>query len=372
MLPIKKKNSSYRVQESIKKGAYIKLLEGGVTMLKIGIIGAGRIGKVHAESISNFVKGAEVKAIADPFLNQETKEWANGMGIKHAYTDYKEILNDAEIDAVLICSSTDTHSPISIEAIQAGKHVFCEKPVDHDVEKIKEVMKVVQNSKCKYQVGFNRRFDHNFRSAKEAVEAGKIGTQHIIKITSRDPEAPPISYVKVSGGMFLDMTIHDFDMVRYLSGSEVEEVYAVGGVLVDPAIGEAGDIDTAIITMKLKNGAMAVIDNCRRASYGYDQRAEVFGSKGSVEIGNDASSTAILSTSDGVVAEKPLHFFLERYMQAYANEIREFVEAIVEDKDVPVNVVDGLEPVIIGLAAKKSIIESRPVKTAEIKSSFGL
>lgn len=341
-------------------------------MLKIGIIGAGRIGKVHAESISNYVKGAEVKSIADPFLNQTTKDWANAMGIKHAYTDYKEILHDAEIDAVLICSSTDTHSPISIEAIQAGKHVFCEKPVDHDVEKIKEVMKVVQNSKCKYQVGFNRRFDHNFRSAKEAVEAGKIGTQHIIKITSRDPEAPPISYVKVSGGMFLDMTIHDFDMVRYLSGSEVEEVYAVGGVLVDPAIGEAGDIDTAIITMKLKNGAMAVIDNCRRASYGYDQRAEVFGSKGSVGIGNDASSTAILSTSDGVVAEKPLHFFLERYMQAYANEIREFIEAIVEDKDVPVNVIDGLEPVIIGLAAKKSIMESRPVKTAEIKSSFGL
>lgn len=341
-------------------------------MLKIGIIGVGRIGKVHAESISKYVKGAEVTAVADPFLDEAMEKWAQSLGITRISKDYHDILKDTEIDAVLVCSSTDTHSKISLEAIHAGKHVFCEKPIDHDVEKIKEVIKAVQDSKCKYQVGFNRRFDHNFRSAKEAVAAGKIGIQHVIKITSRDPEAPPISYVKVSGGMFLDMTIHDFDMVRYLSGSEVMEVYAVGGVLVDPAIGEAGDIDTAIITMKLKNGAMAVIDNCRRASYGYDQRAEVFGSKGAVVIGNDTSSTAILSTIDGVVAEKPLHFFLERYMQAYTKEIEEFVEAIIENKNVPVTVIDGLEPVIIGLAAKKSIVENRPVKTTEIKSFFGL
>lgn len=341
-------------------------------MIKVGIIGAGRIGKVHGESISKYVKGAEVKAIADPFLNDATKEWAAQMGIKEVYTDYKAILNDPEIGAVLICSSTDTHSPISIEAMRAGKHVFCEKPVDHDVEKIKEVMQVVAETKLKYQVGFNRRFDHNFKAVREAVQSGKIGEQHVIKITSRDPEAPPVSYVKVSGGMFLDMTIHDFDMVRFLSGSEVEEVYAVGGVLVDKAIGEAGDIDTAIITMKLANGAMAVIDNCRRAAYGYDQRAEVFGSKGSVEIGNDGASTAVISTSEGVNGEKPLHFFLERYMQAYANEIREFVEAIVNDSEVPVNVIDGLEPVIIGLAGQKSLRENRPVKTAEIKSAFGL
>ena len=341
-------------------------------MLQVGIIGAGRIGKVHAESISKYVKEAEVKAIADPFLNEETKQWAKTMGIKAVSTDYHDILNDPEIKAVLICSSTDTHSPISIEALKAGKHVFCEKPIDHDVEKIKEVLKVVKASNCKYQVGFNRRFDHNFKAAQEAVAAGKIGKQHVIKITSRDPEAPPISYVKVSGGMFLDMTIHDFDMVRFLSGSEVEEVYAVGGVLVDPAIGEAGDVDTAIITMKLANGAMAVIDNCRRAAYGYDQRAEVFGSEGSVAIANDGASTAVLSNKDGVSGEKPLYFFLERYMQAYANEIREFVEAIVAGKEVPVNANDGLEPVIIGLAAKKSLAENRPVKTAEIKAAFGL
>ncbi|AIF52693.1 inositol 2-dehydrogenase [Pelosinus sp. UFO1] len=341
-------------------------------MLKIGIIGVGRIGKVHAEGISKYVKGAEVTAIADPFLDETGEQWAKSLGIQHISKDYRSILADTEIDAVLVCSSTDTHSQISLEAIKAGKHVFCEKPVDHNVEKIKEVMKAVQSSKYKYQVGFNRRFDHNFRSVKEAVAAGKIGTQHIIKITSRDPEAPPISYVKVSGGMFLDMTIHDFDMVRYLSGSEVVEVYAVGSVLVDPSIGKAGDIDTAIITMKLKNGAMAVIDNCRRASYGYDQRAEVFGSKGAVEIGNDTSSTTLLSTIDGVVAEKPLHFFLERYMQAYTTEIQEFVVAIENNTAVPVSVTDGLEPVIIGLAAKKSLDENRPVTIAEIKNTFGL
>lgn len=341
-------------------------------MLQVGIIGAGRIGKVHAESITKYVKGAAVKAIADPFFNEATEGWAKTIGIKHVYKDYHEILNDSEIVAVLICSSTDTHSTISIEAIQAGKHVFCEKPIDHDVEKIKAVIQAVKQSNIKYQVGFNRRFDHNFCAAQAAVKDGQIGTQHIIKITSRDPEAPPVSYVKVSGGMFLDMTIHDFDMVRFLSGSEVEEVYAIGGALVDPAIGEAGDIDTAIITMKLTNGAMAVIDNCRRAAYGYDQRAEVFGSKGSVAVMNDTSSTAVLSTQDGVIAEKPLYFFLERYMQAYANEMSEFIEAIVKDKEVSVNVIDGLEPVIIGLAAKKSLAENRPVKIVEIKSSFDL
>jgi myo-inositol 2-dehydrogenase/D-chiro-inositol 1-dehydrogenase len=341
-------------------------------MLKIGIIGAGRIGKVHAESITKYVKGAEVTFIADPFLDEATKQWSTSLGIQHTSKDYHDILANSEIDAVLICSSTDTHSQISLEAIKAGKHVFCEKPVDHDVNKIKEVLKAVKNTGIKYQVGFNRRFDHNFKAVKEAVDAGKIGVQHIIKITSRDPEAPPISYVKNSGGMFLDMTIHDFDMVRYLSGSEVVEVYVMGGVLVDPEIGAAGDIDTAIITMKLKNGAMAVIDNSRRAVYGYDQRAEVFGSEGVVAVGNDKSSTAVLSTKEGVVSEKPLYFFLERYMQAYTSEIQEFIAAIVNNTDVPVNITDGLEPVIIGLAAKKSLDENRPVTTAEIKNIFGL
>ncbi len=341
-------------------------------MIKVGIIGAGRIGRVHGESISKYVKNAEVKAIADPFLNDNTKAWAASMGIQECYTDYKKILEDPEIAAVLICASTDQHSPLSIEALKAGKHVFCEKPIDHDVNKIKEVLDVVKSSGKKYQVGFNRRFDHNFKAVHDAVAAGKVGKQQIIKITSRDPEPPSIDYVKVSGGIFLDMTIHDFDMVRYLSGSEVEEVYAEGSVTVDPAIGEAGDIDTAIITLKLANGATAVIDNCRAACYGYDQRAEVFGTEGCVAIGNDSVSNAVFSGKDGVVSEKPMFFFLERYMAAYANEVDQFVEAIVNGTETPVNANDGLQPVLIGLAAKKSVAEHRPVKIAEIAAEYGL
>lgn len=336
-------------------------------MIKIGIIGAGRIGKVHTEGITKYVPNAQIKAIADPFMNDATAEWAKSMGVKEVYKDYKEILNDKEIDAVLVCSSTDTHSPISVEALKAGKHVFCEKPIDHDLGRIKEVLDTVKATGKKYQVGFNRRFDHNFKAIKDAVVAGKIGDPHVIRVTSRDPEAPPAEYVKVSGGIFLDMTIHDFDMVRYLSGSEVEEVYAAGAVLVDPAIGEAGDIDTAIITLKFANGALGVIDNSRRAAYGYDQRAEVFGSKGAVATANDASSTAVISTEEGISSEKPLYFFLERYMQSFAEEVRQFVEAIVNDTDVPVNANDGLQPVLIGLAAKKSLEEGRAVKLSEFK-----
>lgn len=336
-------------------------------MLKVGIIGAGRIGKVHTESIMRYVAGATVKSIADPFMTEETAAWAKSMGVEHVCKDYKEILADDEIAAVLICSSTDTHSPISLEAIAAGKHVFCEKPVDHDLAKIKKVMTALEGSSVKYQVGFNRRFDHNFAAARAAVASGKIGDLAVLKITSRDPGAPPVSYIKVSGGIFLDMTIHDFDMVRFVSGEEVEEVYAAGGVTVDPAIGEAGDIDTAVVTLRLASGAIAVIDNCRRATYGYDQRLEAFGSKGQVAIANDTSSSAVVSDENGVTAEKPLYFFLERYMQAYANEIAAFVDAVVNDKPVPVGVEAGLQSVLIGVAAKRSLELNRPVKLSEIE-----
>ena len=335
-------------------------------MVTVGIIGAGRIGRVHVESICTKVGNAKIKALADPFMNEETDLWAKKMGVEITTKDYKEILADPEIDAVLICSSTDTHSPISVEAIQAGKHVFCEKPIDHDVAKIKEVIDALAKNPVKYQVGFNRRFDHNFEAVRDAVAAGKIGDTHIIKITSRDPEPPCADYVKVSGGMFLDMTIHDFDMVRFLAGCNAAEVYVEAAVLVDPAIGEAGDVDTAVITLKMENGAIAVIDNSRQAVYGYDQRAEVFGSKGMVATGNDTASAAVISNVDGVTGEKPLHFFLERYTDAYAKEIKCFIEAIENDTETPLGVDDGLQPVLMGLAAKKSLEEHRPVKIAEV------
>lgn len=331
-------------------------------MLRLGIIGAGRIGKVHCESIGRYVKDAVVACVADPFMNAETEKTVKALGAEKVTKDYREILADKSIDAVLICSSTDTHAKISIEAIEAGKHVFCEKPVDHDVDKILEVKAALDKSNVKYQVGFNRRFDHNFEAVRDAIASGKIGHLDVLKICSRDPGAPPVEYIKVSGGIFLDMTIHDFDMVRFLSGDEVESVYAVGGVTVDKAIGEAGDIDTAIITMKLKGGTLAVIDNCRRATYGYDQRAEAFGALGQVAIANDCKSSAVISDANGVTAEKPLYFFLERYMQAYVKEITEFVDCIVNDKPVSVGIEDGLQAVVIGIAAKKSLETGMPVK----------
>ena len=335
-------------------------------MITVGIIGMGRIGKVHTASIATRVQNARIKTAADPFMTEETAAWAKGMGVEHTTKDYKEIINDPEIDAVLICSSTDTHSQISLEAIAAGKHIFCEKPIDHDIKRIQEVVEALKGKNLKYMVGFNRRFDHNFRAVQQAVASGKVGEPEIIKITSRDPEPPSPEYVKVSGGMFLDMTIHDFDMARFLAGCDAVEVYAQAANLVDPAIGEAGDIDTAIITLKMENGALAVIDNCRRAAYGYDQRAEVFGSLGMAAASNDSASNVQISTAEGVTGEKPLFFFLERYMDAYGREVSEFVDAIVNDTPTPLGVEDGLKPVLMGIAAKKSLDEHRPVRIEEV------
>ena len=271
-------------------------------------------------------------------------------------------------DAVLVCSSTDTHAAISIEAINAGKHVFCEKPVDHSIEKIQAVADTLkEHPDIKFQVGFNRRFDHNFAAIRKAYDDGKIGEAHILKITSRDPEPPNPAYIKVSGGIFLDMTIHDFDMACFLTDSDVEELYVNSAVLVDPAIGEQGDVDTAIITMKMANGALAVIDNSRKAAYGYDQRAELFGSKGMVATSNDTVSSAVISNADGVTGEKPLFFFLERYMGSFSEEMRQFTEAVINDTEVPVGIHAGLQSVKIGLAARKSVEEHRPVKISEIQ-----
>lgn len=337
-------------------------------MLNIGIIGAGRIGKVHLESISYHVKNATVTAMADPFMNEETEKLIRSYGVSKVTKDYKDILNDTDIDAVLVCSSTDTHAAISMEAINAGKHVFCEKPVDHSIEKIQAVADALkEHPNIKFQVGFNRRFDHNFAAIRKAYDDGKIGEAHILKITSRDPEPPNPAYIKVSGGIFLDMTIHDFDMACFLTDSDVEELYVNSAVLVDPAIGEQGDVDTAIITMKMANGALAVIDNSRKAAYGYDQRAELFGSKGMVATSNDTVSSAVISNADGVTGEKPLFFFLERYMESFSEEMRQFTEAVINDTEVPVGIHAGLQSVKIGLAARKSVEEHRPVKISEIQ-----
>ena len=254
--------------------------------LNIGIIGAGRIGKVHMKSITYSVPGAKVLGITDVFKDA-LPALAAEYGIEKIYDNYTDMLADPEIDAVLVCSSTDTHADISIAAAKAGKHVFCEKPVDLTPEKVLAVIKAVKEAGVKLQVGFNRRFDHNFAHIRSLINEGKLGKLELIKITSRDPEPPPAEYAAVSGGIFLDMTIHDFDMACFIAGSEVEEVYVNAACLVDPAIGEAGDVDTAIISLKFKNGAIGVIDNSRRAAYGYDQRVEAFGSLGAAVAANE-------------------------------------------------------------------------------------
>ena len=332
--------------------------------LKIGIIGAGRIGKLHANNLVNRVPDAELIAISDVYA-PAAKELAEKLNVPNWYDDYHKILENPDVEAVFICSSTDTHSPISIEAARAGKHIFCEKPIDHDLDKIKVVLDEVERAGVKYQVGFNRRFDRNFKHVHEVVQNGGIGDVQIVKVTSRDPEAPPLSYVKVSGGIFVDMTIHDFDMVRYLSGSEVTEVSAVGACLVNPEIGEAGDVDTCIITLRFANGALGVIDNSRQAVYGYDQRIEVFGSKGCITADNETPNNTTLYTADGVTKEKPLWFFLERYNDAFIAEENAFVDACLNDRPTAVGAFDGLQPVRIAIAAKESCEKGGvPVKVA--------
>ncbi len=330
--------------------------------LTVGLIGAGRIGRVHAQGITGSIPGATIKAVADVRMDSGIEQWAKSIGIMNTYSDYRKIIDDPDIDAVIICSSTDTHALFTREAALQGKHVFCEKPIDTDVNRIKETLKVVEKAGVKFQIGFNRRFDHNFKAVRDAVAAGKIGDPHIIRITSRDPEPPNPEYVKVSGGIFMDMTIHDFDMARYLSGNEVTEVYVNGAVLVDPAIGEAGDIDTAVISLKFANGAIGVIDNSRKAVYGYDQRAEVFGSRGAVATSNDTPSTAVFYSSEGIISEKPLYFFLERYMDSFVQEMKEFFTAVSEDMDTPAGLIDALRPVQIAKAAAESLATGRSVK----------
>ena len=313
--------------------------------LKVGIIGAGRIGQVHAKSITYHIPQAEIVAISDIYV-EGAKKVAEELGIPNYYEDYHEILNNPEITAVLICSSTDTHADIAIEAAKAGKHIFCEKPVDLTIEKIKAVIKAVDEAGVKLQIGFNRRYDHNFAQIKNLANEGKIGELQTIKITSRDPEPPPIAYVKVSGGIFLDMTVHDFDMARFIGG-EVEEVYANAAVTVDPAIG--------------------VIDNCRKAAYGYDQRLEVFGKKGQASAANDTPTHVEFMDENGATTDKPLYFFLERYMQSFTDEMTEFIDCVINDKATKTTVYDGLEALRLGLAAKLSVKENRPVKLSEIE-----
>lgn len=335
-------------------------------VLKIGLIGAGRIGQVHAEHLTTRIPAARVMLVADAF-EQAAKACANRYGIPAFAQDYHAVLERRDIQAVVICSPTDTHARIIEEAAQAGKHIFCEKPIALHLAAIDRALAAVERAGVKLQIGFNRRFDANYRRVRTAVVQGEIGRPQLLQIISRDPAPPPLEYLRVSGGIFLDMMIHDFDMARYLIGSEVEQVFASGNVLVDPAIGEAGDVDTAVALLKFANGVIGTIDNSRQAVYGYDQRVELLGSAGAIQTGNNYPNSAIISDSQSVRRDLPLHFFMERYTQSFVSEMEAFVEAVLHDAPVLVTGQDGRVPVVMALAAQRSLAENRPVGISEIE-----
>ena len=324
--------------------------------LKFGIIGAGRIGKVHAETLSLRLPDTKVRAIVDTD-REAARSLAERCSIPIIIESAEQLLADDEIDAVVICSPTDTHADLIVQAARAGKHIFCEKPISFHLENIDQALKAVETSGVLLQIGFNRRFDSNFMRVRHSVASGEIGVPSLMHIISRDPAPPPPPYVRKSGGIFMDMTIHDFDMARFLLGDEVEEVYTAAGVMIDPEIGKEGDLDTAVIVLRFRGGAIATIDNSRKASYGYDQRVEILGSLGKIETDNCYPNQARVSTGQSVSRDLPLNFFMDRYEQSFVAELASFAAAILNRHPADVTGIDGRIAAVMALAARKSYDE---------------
>jgi myo-inositol 2-dehydrogenase/D-chiro-inositol 1-dehydrogenase len=303
--------------------------------------------------------------LADSFPD-ELNAAAARLGVSKTASDYREVIDLPEIEAVVICTPTNTHYQIILDAAARGKHIFCEKPIELSTDKIKTINECVAKSGVQLMVGFNRRFDPNFYKVRTLIESQKIGRAQVLRITSRDPAPPPENYLRSSGGIFLDMTIHDFDMARFLIGANIKEVYAKAAVLIDPVFEKVADWDTAVVTLSFENGALGTIDNSRKAVYGYDQRVEVFGSEGTVAVNNKTPDDLVCLDQTGAHSSLPLHFFLERYADSYLTEMRAFVDAVRSGKPVPVTGEDGLMSVAIALAATRSAKENRPVKLTEI------
>ena len=332
--------------------------------LRIAVLGAGRIGKMHAELLARQVPGASLAMVQD--INGDAAvAVGQQFDVPHT-TEVDTVLASADVDAVAICSSTDTHVPFMIAAANAGKAIFCEKPISLDLAKVDEALAVIKSSGVPFQVGFNRRFDAAHDSVRAAVVDGSVGDLHMVRISSRDPAPPPIPYIKVSGGIFLDMMIHDFDMARFITGSEVVDVYAQGAVRIDPAIGEAGDLDTAVVMLRHENDCITTIDNSRQAVYGYDQRVEAFGSGGMAFSENPLTHTGMRRSAAGTISQTIPYFFLDRYIPSYVEEWRSFAGYVTNGGDSPVGPNDGRAPLVIGLAAWKSYRENRPVRCDEI------
>ena len=335
--------------------------------VRIGIIGVGRIGRMHAELLSRQVAGASVAAVQDAHADS-AREVGRALDVPVA-ASAAELLAAGEVDAVAICSSTDTHAGLIVEAARAGKAIFCEKPVSLDLGEVDLALAAVREAGVSFQVGFNRRFDPGHQSVREAVARGEIGEVHLVRISSRDPAPPPLAYVKTSGGIFLDMTIHDFDMARYVTGSEVVDVHARGAVRIDPGFAEAGDVDTAVVTLEHANGCLTAIDNSRQAVYGYDQRVEAFGSLGMATSENPPAHTGVVRTASGASASVLPYFFLERYLPSYVREWEAFVAAVGAGETPPTTAADARAPLVIGLAAWRSLRERRSVRVDEVEAA---
>jgi myo-inositol 2-dehydrogenase/D-chiro-inositol 1-dehydrogenase len=324
--------------------------------LRIGVIGVGRIGSMHAELLARRVPGATLAGVYDA-------NPATARAVDAPVCDTLDDLFD-DVDAVAICSSTDTHADLIVAAAEAGKAIFCEKPVSLDLAEVDRALAAVEAAGVPFQIGFNRRFDPGHAAVAEAVASGEVGQPQLVRISSRDPAPPPLEYIRVSGGIFLDMTIHDFDMARFVTGSEVVEVFARGAVRVDAGIGEAGDVDTAVVLLEHADGCLTTIDNSRQAVYGYDQRVEVFGSAGMAASENPLAHAAIVRSAAGVRAATLPYFYLERYVPSYLREWEAFVRAVSAGETPPVTTRDARAPLVIGLAAWQSLREGRTVRIA--------
>jgi myo-inositol 2-dehydrogenase/D-chiro-inositol 1-dehydrogenase len=335
------------------------------TTVRVGVIGVGRIGRMHAELLARQVPGAALAMVHDAFP-QAAEEVGAELGVPVA-GGVEELLASPDVDAVAICASTETHADLLVAAARAGKPTFCEKPISLDLPEVDRALAAIEDAGVPVQIGFNRRFDPAHEAVARAVADGTLGEVRLVRISSRDPAPPPMEYVRGSGGIFLDMTIHDFDMARYVTGSEVVEVFARGAVRVDPGFAEAGDVDTAVVMLTHENGCMTVIDNSREAAYGYDQRVEAFGALGMAASENPLAHTGVVRTAAGTSAPALPYFYLERYVPSYVREWEAFVAALRDEQAPPVGPADGRAPLVIGLAAWRSLRENRPVAVAEVE-----
>jgi len=331
--------------------------------VNIAVIGTGRIGSVHTRNLVRSIHEANVVAVCDIRL-EVAQAVADELGIQRVVRDYHELLEDKEIEAVLIATNTNTHAFIVKDCARAGKQIFCEKPLALELKDVDEVMDIIEKAKVKLQIGFNRRFDKSFQRVKEVVTSGQIGHPCILRITNRDPEPPSLEYAETSGGMFLDMSIHDFDMARFQIG-EIEEVYAIGNVLVAPYLRDIGDVDNNVITLKFANGAVGAIDNSRQCVYGYDQRLEIFCSEGAAIAENEHDNTVLMGDKSGFHTAKTPYFFIQRYADGYITEVSQFLQCVRDDKPVSPTGYDSRMAVLLGLATWEALRKNHPISMRE-------